>query len=418
MRTWIVSIIVCGMFAVGLQAADWSQWRGPGGAAAIDAGRAPAAWPATLTKRWTLRVGIGHASPIVAGSTVFVFTRDGEQETLRALDLASGHERWRSGVAVPYQMNPAAQGHGKGPKSTPLFADGRVFTLGITGALAAHRADTGAVVWRKTFAGKLAGPPDFGASTSPILADGKLIVHIGTIGHGALTAFDPASGKELWAWTGDGPAYATPVVVTLGGVRQLVTHTQKSIVGIAAADGRLLWRVPFTTPYDQNIVTPVVIGDRVILSGIDQSTFAVRPQAKGSAWTADKVWDATTVPMYMSSPVAVGERLFGFTHRQRGQFFCLDAASGKVLWTSPGRVGENAAIVAVGRSLLALTDSGELLVVAGHDKGYEVERRYSVADTATWAHPVPVAVAGAAAALDAVLIKDEQHVTLWSWGSR
>lgn len=412
MRTVVTTIVLSAVLSLGLHAADWPQWRGPRGAAVVDAAQAPTTWPAALAKRWTLRVGLGHASPIVVANTAYVFARDGEQEVLRALDVTTGKEQWRSAFDVPYDMNPAARGHGKGPKSTPLFAGGRVFTLGISGVLSAHDAASGAVVWRKTFSGRLAGPPDFGAATSPVMDDGRLIVHVGTINNGALTAFDPVTGNELWAWTGDGPAYATPIVVNLGGMRQVVTQTQKAIVGVAAADGRLLWRLPFTTPYEQNIVTPVVLGDRIVLSGIDQSTFAVRPQAKGATWTAEKVWDAASVPMYMSSPVAVGERLFGFTHRQRGQIFCLDATTGKTLWTSPGRVGENAAIVAVGRALLVLTDSGELLVVSGHDTGYQVERRYSVADSATWAHPVPVALGGTM--VDAVLIKDEQHVAMWT----
>lgn len=417
MRTFLATFVLLVTLSFALHAADWPQWRGPRSAAIADGATAPAAWPSALTKRWTLRVGVGHASPVVVGNSAYVFAREGEQEVLRAVDVVSGKERWRSGVDTPYEMNPAAKGHGKGPKSTPLVAGGRVYTLGISGVLSAHDANTGTVAWRKTFTGTLAGPPDFGASTSPVMEDGKLIVHVGTINSGALTAFDPATGKELWTWTGDGPGYATPIAVTLGGTRQLITQTQKAIVAVSPADGKLLWRIPFTTPYEQNIVTPLAVGDRIVLSGIDQSTFAVRPTAKGTTWTADKVWDAPTVPMYMSSPVIVGERIFGFTHRQRGQLFCLDASSGKTLWTSPQRMGENAAIVALGQSLLVLTDSGELLVVNAHDKAFDVVRRYSVADSATWAHPVPVSSSGSGP-VDGVLVKDEQQLALWTWGGR
>jgi outer membrane protein assembly factor BamB len=361
-------------------------------------------------------VGVGHASPIVAGTTAYVFARDGEREVLRALDVGSGKEQWHSGYDAPYDMNPAARGHGKGPKSTPLFDRGRVFTLGISGVVSAHDALSGKVLWRKSLTGPLAGQPAFGAATSPVADESRVIVFMGTSNSGALTAFDAATGKEQWSWTGDGPAYATPAFATIGATRQIITQSQKAIVSVAAHDGRLLWRLPFTTPYEQNSVTPLVVGDRVIVSGMDQSTFAVRPEAKGSTWTVEKVWDAAAVPMYMSSPVAIGHRLFGFTHRQRGQLFSLDATTGKTLWTSPPRLGENAAIVALGQSLLVLIDSGELMVVAGSGDRYRVDRRYTVAESSTWAHPVPVASSGAT--IDGVLIKDERQLTLWTWAVR
>jgi outer membrane protein assembly factor BamB len=411
----VLALVACGAaLTAAVHGADWTQWRGPDGAAIVQAAKAPSAWPMRLSKQWSTAVGIGHASPIVAGTTAYVFARDGEREVLRALDLGTGRERWQTGYDALYEMNPAARGHGKGPKSTPLFSQGRIFTLGISGVVSAHDAATGAVVWRKTLTGALAGQPTFGAATSPVADGSRVIVFVGTTDRGALTAFDAATGKEEWSWTGDGPAYATPVFATIGGTRQIITQSQKSVVSVAAGDGRRLWQLPFTTPYEQNCVTPLVVGDRVVVSGIDQSTFAVRPRLQDATWTTERVWEAKSVPMYMSSPVAVGDTLFGFTHRQRGQLFGLDAATGKTLWTSPPRLGENAAIVALGQSLLVLLDSGELMVVAASGKGYTVERRYTVADSPTWAHPVPVASSGGA--VDGVLVKDERQVALWTWG--
>jgi outer membrane protein assembly factor BamB len=414
MRT-VPALIVCAVAATAaVRADDWAQWRGPGGAGVVQSGRPPATWPAALSKRWSLDVGIGHASPIVSGPTAYVFAREGEREVLRAIEVGSGKELWRSGYDAPYEMNSGARAHGQGPKATPLLHQGRVFTLGISGIVSANDAATGKVLWRKTFAGDRSGPPEFGAATSPVADERRVIVFVGTTGKGALTAYDAATGTEQWSWAGDGPGYATPVIATIGGTRQVITQSQRSIVSVAASDGRLLWQVPYVTPYEQNIVTPLVVGDRVVFSGIDTSTFAMRPRLQGTAWTVEKVWDAATVPMYMSSPVALGDTLFGFTHRQRGQLFSLDAATGKMLWTGPPRLGENAAIVALGQSLLVLVDTGELMVVAGSGKGYQVERRYTVADSPTWAHPVPVA--SRSAGVDGVLIKDERRVALWTWG--
>src|SRR6185436_13788710 len=124
-------------------AADWPQWRGPNrdgsGAVFVE----PAKWPEQLTERWKVSVGLGHASPVLVGDRLYVFARLRENETVSALDAASGKVLWRSEYPAPYQMNPAASGHGPGPKSTPVVAGGRVFTLGISGILSAFDAGTG-----------------------------------------------------------------------------------------------------------------------------------------------------------------------------------------------------------------------------------------------------------------------------------
>ena len=126
-------------------------------------------------------------------------------------------------------------------------------------------------------------------------------------------------------------------------------------IDFAPADGRELWRIPFTTDYDQNIVTAVAADGLLIYSGLSKPTTAVRPVQKGGKWTTEQVWQNADVPMYMSSPVAAGGILYGLTHRNRGQFFALDLQSGQQLWTSPPRQGDNAALVAAGDLLIATT---------------------------------------------------------------
>src|SRR5262249_20093833 len=121
--------------------------------------------------------------------------------------------------------------------------------------------------------------------------------------------------------------------------------------------------LPFVTPWEQNAVTPVVTGGAVVYSGLDQGIHAVRPRRQADRWTTEEVWRNDALSMYMSSPVLDGKRLFGFSHRKKGEFFCLDVETGRTLWRSEGRQGENAALVAVGRDLLLLKDDAELLVI-------------------------------------------------------
>jgi outer membrane protein assembly factor BamB len=392
----VIAAAGCGSGLVG--AADWPQWRGPGrdGRAAL-ADRT--AYPARLTPSWTVEVGEGHASPVVAAGRVFVLTREGEDEVVRSLEIGTGRILWRESYPAPYALNSAASAHGKGPKSTPVLAGGRIFTFGISGILSCFDAASGRLVWRKepgTAYGETS--PLYGVAQSPVVEGGSLIAHVGGPGKGALTAFDAATGAVLWSWKGDGPAYASPVVATVAGVRQVVTFSESFLVGVSADRGELLWEIPFTTPWVQNAVTPVVDGDTVVYSGLEHPVRAVRVVRRGSGFATEPRWESTEVSAYLSTPVLEGGRLYGLSHRRRGQIFCLDATTGKTVWLSDGRQGDNAALVAGGGMVFVLTTDAELLVVPQKGDAFAPVRRYRVASSPTWAHPV---IAGGG-----VLVKD------------
>ncbi len=389
-------------------AEQWTGWRGAA-RNAVSAAAMPATLAATPSDVWAVPVGAGHASPLVDGQRVFVFARKGEQEVAQALDLATGKAVWTAAYDQPYTMNSAATGHGKGPKSTPVLAGGRLFTLGITGVLSGLDAATGKVLWRHAFDKEFGPPPEFGTAMSPILDSGLLIAHVGGTQRGALRAFDPATGATKWSWPGDGggdgPSYATPVVLVAGGVRQIVAVTKRTVVGVDVASGARLWSLPLVSPYDQNAVTPVVAGDMVIVSALDQSTVALRPAKDASGrWTPVKVWDVKAFPMYMSSPVLVGDALYGFTSRNKGQFFALDVATGKTRWTSPPRQAESASLTAAGGRLWCLTTEGALIVLKADPAAFAELGRRDVAPTATWASPVLLG--------PQILVKDLEHLRL------
>jgi outer membrane protein assembly factor BamB len=383
-------------------AGEWSQWRGPrrDGVAAF---AAPSAWPSTLTKRWELAVGEGYSSPVVSGDRVVIHTRQGEREVVRAVDLKTGKELWRNDYAAPYTMNPAARAHGPGPKSTPVIANGRVFTFGIGGILSALDLASGKVLWRTDPPAVL---PEYGTAMSPIVIGPLLVAHMGGLDNGALTAFDVATGAARWRWTVDGPAYSSPVVADIGGTSHVITQTQSRVVGVDAASGQPLWQIPFKTAFNQNSITPVVSGDVVIYSGLDSGTFAARVLRKGATWAADPVWKNDQVSMYMSSPVISSSTLYGLSHRNRGQFFAIDIGTGKTLWTTPGREGDNASIILAGPLLLLSTTNAELIVSRVNAARFEELKRYTIADSAVWAHP---AIAGTT-----IIVKDLNKLICWT----
>jgi outer membrane protein assembly factor BamB len=382
--------------------ADWPQWRGPS-RTGVAAEAITDRWPAgSLLRGWSVEVGEGHAGPVVSGGRVYVHARVGGDEVISALDLADGRRLWSHTQPVAYTPTAAAAGHGRGPKGTPLLHRGRLYAFGATGTLTCLETASGRLVWRREFP---QGYPLYGAAQSPA-ADGDLvIVHAGG-GSGALMAFDAATGADRWKSSAPGgAAYASPMIATIGGTRQVVTLTETHVVGVALADGAPLWSVPFTTMYEQNAVTPVVYGDLVIVSGIEKGVLALRIQREGPRWDARKAWETADASFYMSSPVLAGTRLLGFSHRQKGQLVALDAATGRLLFAGPARQGESASLVLAGEDLLVLTTEAELVVVKAGAARFTPVATYGVGESATWAH--------LAVAPRALLVKDARALTLW-----
>jgi hypothetical protein len=140
------------LFSIPLLAADWPGWRGPNRDGVIT--EEPKTYPEKLNLKWRTEIGLGHSSPILAAGSIYAFARQGEQETVYSIDPATGKIRWQQQYPAPYKVNSAASSHGPGPKSTPLYSDGKLYTFGISGILSCLDAQTGKLRWRKEFSKK------------------------------------------------------------------------------------------------------------------------------------------------------------------------------------------------------------------------------------------------------------------------
>jgi outer membrane protein assembly factor BamB len=406
-RTVVLLALACGV-SLSLDAqrpADWTQWRGPArdGVAPFSV---PASWPERLTQKWKVEVGSGYATPIVVGNRVYVFARQGENEVLMALDADTGKEIWKNaGYPATFTMMSATVQHGPGPKSTPAYANGRLFTIGMTGIVTAWDAATGKQVWQKP--GDTKNMPVFTTHAfSPVVEAGHVIFHLGGDAGGALTAFDVNTGQEKWSWKGDGPGYGSPVVATLAGVRQVITITEKTLVSVDAASGAVLWQRSWVSPNKTNSITPVVYGQTVIVSGNGDPTTAFSVARRDGKWVVEPAWTNADVPMRMSNPILVSDTLYGMSTRNSGQYFAVDAKSGKTLWLSEGRQGANTAMASANGTIFSLEDDGELIVLRASGTAFEPIKRYKVSDAATWTQGV---YAG-----NRILIKDVTSLALWT----
>ena len=385
-------------------AQDWPQWRGPNRDGAVQSFDLPSAWPDGLTEQWTVDVGLGYATPVIVGDRIYMYTRQDGDEVMLAIDVDTGDVLWRSGYAAPFELIRAAARHGAGPKSTPTFADGRLFTLGMSGIVTAWDADTGQQMWQ------IDPPPVqplYHTAMSPVVAGDLMIVHIGGQDDGALTAFEVATGEVRWSWDGDGPAYGSPIVVELEGTRQVVTFTQENMVGVALETGALLWRRPFVTPSTTTSQTPILYNGRLVQAGRGNGITLFRVVREGNAWTTEDAWHTDDVSLHMANGVVVDGVLYGLSHLNSGQYFGLDLETGQVLWTSRPRQAENAAVLGVGDMIFSLEDDAELVVLRSSRTEFEPLERYDVAASATWAQPT---LRG-----NRLYVKDVSSLTLWTF---
>jgi outer membrane protein assembly factor BamB len=369
--------------------AQWPQWRGPERTGVVPATHTPS-WPAAWKRAWRVEVGEGYSSPVVANGRVFVHSRRDPEELVTAIDLASGKVAWQQKYPSPFPKNQYATNMAKGPHSTPLAVGDKVITVGGSAIVTAWNAQTGAVAWRKDYSSSVDLSKLFtGTAASPLSEGGSVIVQVGSDTHGGrIIALDPQTGAEKWTWKGKGPGYASPVAFTAGGVRQIVTMTEGSIEGLDAKTGAALWSVPFPDEWHENIVTPIWTGTHVIVSGTRAGTRAYALKKEAAGWRATEAWKNADVAMYMSTPVVAEGVIYGLSSRKRGQIVAVDITTGALKWATEGRSADQAAILLTPAHVLVQTTGGELILVKRSPAKYEEERRYTLADSATWAVPI------------------------------
>ncbi len=384
-------------------AQDWPQWRGPNRDGKVTGFKAPQQWPKELKLRWKTPVGTGDATPALVGDKLYVFTRQGVEEVTTCLEVERGEEQWMSKYVAQAVTGAASRQH-PGPRSSPTVADGKVVTLGVGGVLSCLNAATGKLMWRKDPFPKVV--PRFFTAMSPIIVDGMAIAHLGGQGNGAIIAYDLATGSEKWRWGEEGPDYGSPALLTAAGTRQIVTPTEKSIVGVSVADGKLLWQLPFAPPRRAyNAATPIVDGQTVIYTGAGRGAKAVRIEKQGDGFAAKELWSNPELAPQFNTPVLRDGLLFGLT--DRSNLYCINAQTGQTAWTDASPRGSRGfvAIVSAGSCLVVLANDSELIIYKPSNKEYSEITRYKVADTPTYAHPI---ISG-----NRVFVKDQESVAMW-----
>lgn len=389
MKKIILAVIVCAS-ALTIQGQEWTQWRGPSRDGSVSGKNVPGKWPEAFARVWRVEIGEGYSSPVVAGGRVFVHSRRDPQEIISAINLADGKVIWEQTYQAVFNKNQYAVQMAKGPNSTPLVMGNRLFTLGVTAILNAWDSATGRLLWTRDFSKSIDTSKLFcGTAASPLAVDGRVVVQVGSDIHGGqILALNPATGATEWEWKGLGPGYASPVVIDVGGARQLVSMTEGSIVGIDAKSGKELWSVAFPDEWHENITTPLWTGTSLVVSGTRAGTHAYSLAQSGGKWQATEVWKNADVAMYMSSPVFGDGLIYGHSSRKKGQFVAVDARTGVLKWATEGREGEHASLLLTPQHVVFLTNGADLIVAKRGTPAFALEKRYDIAEASTFAMPV------------------------------
>lgn len=365
---------------------DWPQFRGQSRDGVVPGQESLPAFPAGGPRLvWERAVGSGFSAPAVTGGRLLLFHRQGGMEVVEALQAVDGKRIWEFAYETTYKDD---FGFENGPRATPVIANGRVFTFGAAGVLHCLDLETGAKRWSvDTHAEFGVRKGFFGAASTPLVLDGRVIANIGGAEGAGIVAFDAESGAKVWTATDHEASYSSPVAARIDGGLLAIFFTREGLVAVEPESGHVAYerRWRSRSRASVNAATAVVLGDIVFLSA-SYGTGAIAMRLRGGQievlWSGEDVIDN-----HYSSCVRSGSTLFGFHGRQEyGQSFrAADLVSGEVLWSSDRLPAGS--VLRVGDRLLLLLETGELLLAAASREKFEVLARAQILGRETRAFP-------------------------------
>jgi outer membrane protein assembly factor BamB len=339
-------------------------------------------WPADgLKPIWRQPIGGGYASFVIAGGRAFTIEQRGPQEVVAAYDVATGRELWTNAWTATFHESMG----GDGPRATPTWAGGRVYALGGRGELRCLDDTGGTLVWRTNIL-EDAGATNlqWGMAAAPLVVDDTIVVLPGGPNGQSVVAYDRRTGRRAWSALGDRQAYASPMLVTIAGTRQIVVFSAARVMGLTPDRGSLLWEYPWKTDYDVNASQPLVIGDNRVFvsSGYGTGAAVIEIAQSADRLSVREVWRNIRMKNQFTSSVLHDGFIYGL---DESILACLDAATGELKWKG-GRYGYGQVLLASGH-LIVLTEEGDLALVRAVPDRHQEIARFPAVEGKSWNHP-------------------------------
>ena len=412
--------LICASFFViaAAHAADWPQWRGPNRDAVVkDPVHSLDKLPTDPKVLWKIDAGPGQSSPVIAGGKVVYFDAQKNQEVAHCLDAATGKVLWETPVGPTVEFSPA---YGGGPRCTPIIDGDRAYLQSSGGEFRCLSMKDGKKIWGvsfgtdygATFLGNKTGDPAaketasrrHGNNGSACIDGNRIFVPVGSVNGATLVCYDKMTGKELWKAGNDNTAYSSVMFGTLGGVKQAVHFTADALMGVDAASGKILWRVPLKTGAKRHACTPVIGPDSVVVASTSIGTQKFNVVKSTAGVDAVQAWENKDCKTILGTPTLLGKNLFTLGPTDHTALKCLDFSNGSEVWSQPG-FGDYASLTTVNDKILVLNSTGELILVRANPAKYEELGRVQLC-AKTWASP--------AYADGKIYVKDDGHLTAYA----
>jgi outer membrane protein assembly factor BamB len=365
---------------------EWPEFHGPGRTNISPDKGLLKEWPQGGPERlWTYsQCGRGYSGVSIAEGMIFTAGDFDRQEMLLALDL-EGKLLWQQPNGAAWRRS------SPGSRATPTYSDGAVYHMNPTGRLAAYEAKSGKPLWAVDLDARFDATYGIWALAENVIVDGDKVLCMPGGPKGRIVALDKRTGKTIWVNTDieHSAAYCSGVVVTHDGVRQLISMTQRSVVGVDVETGALLWSAPFAPRSPQNALTPVFQDGYVFIAcGHSSGGRLIKPDL--SARTASVVWHREELDDCHSGAFLLDGRLYGAACRMGGKsFYCVDFLTGKTIKLDQelGKVG----ITCADGMIYALNHRGTMSLLAPTSDGFDVVSQFELKRKPTnayLAHPV------------------------------
>ncbi|PHS02888.1 MAG: alcohol dehydrogenase [Blastopirellula sp.] len=362
----------------------WPQILGPNRDGISQEKNLISSWPAAGPKiNWRVTGGIGMSGIVVDRGQVITMVESNQQQTVIALAAGSGKVVWQTPVAPAYK-----NAMGPGSRATPTIAGDQVFIFTGEGILAALDFESGKIQWIHNVVKDLKGKPaEYGMASSPLVIGNQVIVTAGAA-NGAVVAFDTKTGKQNWQTGNETTGYSSAAILNVNGEQQLVAFTGSALLGIQPTGGQLLWRYPYVTDYNCNIVTPISInGDVFISSGENHGCVLLSIQKQAGQYAVKEKWTSLTSRSVMRNEWQTSVLLDGYLYGMDNvgsagpvtHLTCINAVTGERVWQQL-RFGKSNLSAADGKLFIS-TMKGELVIVKASPDGYQELGRATVIET-------------------------------------
>lgn len=379
---------------------DWPQYRGPNRDDVSAETGLMATWPTAGPRLlWTYNdAGIGYSGPAIVGDRLYTLGDRGEDELLIALDIpagTSGNLKQAWAVKLGSKFDFKGNQWSAGPSSTPTVDGKLLYALSGNGELVCVQAADGQEVWRKHLPSELqaqvnpigGGPKNlgWGFTWSPLVDGARLICTPGGP-QGTVAALDKLTGKVVWqsGELTEQAAYTSAMVAEIDGVRQYVVLTNQGLRGVAAKEGKLLWK------HDHKLGTevinsPMIHGSLIHLTvGTANGNDIIRLKRTGDVFAVEVVYTGNNLANHHGNVVRVGDFIYG--SGGRGGFVCQRVADGEIVW-SERKIPTGAVTYADGRLYCYGENDGSLHLVEASSQAANILGRFKIPQSSTARKP-------------------------------